>query len=41
VTWQRTEGRARWWVGELWVPGMDKAERGTLSDILCIQEEVL
>ena len=38
-TWQRTEGRPRWWVGELWVPGMERPERGMVSGRCCIHEE--
>lgn len=36
--WQRTEGRALWQVGELCVPGMERAERGVESLSFRIQE---
>lgn len=37
VAWQRTEGRALWQVGELWVPGIESAESGVSSFRLRIQ----
>lgn len=38
TAWQRTDGRARWQVGELWVPGMERAERGVESFSSSIHE---